>query len=142
MSVTVDTNVLVYASNESDSRCDAAQELLAALTRGHEIFYLFWPTAMGYLRIVTHPTVMPRPLSPADACANLEMLIKAPQVRSPGEHEDFWKAFLVAGGATARGNAVPDHHLAALMRQHGVATIYTHDRDLRRFDGIKVVDPF
>lgn len=39
------------------------------------------------------------------------------------------------------GNAVPDAHLAALMRQHGVATIYTRDRDFRRFEGIRVEDP-
>jgi len=28
------------------------------------------------------------------------------------------------------------------MRQHGVRTIYTRDRDFRRFDGIVAVDPF
>lgn len=54
--------------------------------------------------------------------------------------------FLTAYQATAdeqtRGNAVPDAHLAALMRQHGVATIYTRDRDFLRFDGIRPLDPF
>ncbi len=28
------------------------------------------------------------------------------------------------------------------MRQHGVRTIYTRDRDFRRFDGIAAEDPF
>jgi predicted nucleic acid-binding protein len=28
------------------------------------------------------------------------------------------------------------------MRQHGVGTIYTRDRDFRRFDGITAEDPF
>jgi hypothetical protein len=28
------------------------------------------------------------------------------------------------------------------MRQHGVSTIYTRDRDFRRFDGIRAEDPF
>ena len=41
-----------------------------------------------------------------------------------------------------RGNLVPDAHLVALMRQHGVRTIWTHDRDFRKFNGIRVVDPF
>jgi predicted nucleic acid-binding protein len=27
------------------------------------------------------------------------------------------------------------------MRQHGVATIYTRDRDFRRFDGIAAENP-
>lgn len=28
------------------------------------------------------------------------------------------------------------------MRQHGVAVIYTRDRDLRRYDGSAARDPF
>ena len=35
-----------------------------------------------------------------------------------------------------------DTHIVALMRRHGVRTIITHDRDFRRFDGIRVRDPF
>jgi hypothetical protein len=42
----------------------------------------------------------------------------------------------------ARGNLVPDAHLVALMRQYGVSTIVSHDRDFRMFDGIRVHDPF
>jgi len=30
---------------------------------------------------------------------------------------------------------------AALMRQHGVTTIYSRDRDFRKYDGITVRDP-
>lgn len=28
------------------------------------------------------------------------------------------------------------------MHQHGISTIWTHDRDFRKFDGITVRDPF
>lgn len=142
MSVTVDANILVYASNEADECCSAAQHLVARLVEGPEVFYLFWPTALGYLRIVTHPAILPRPLSPRDASANVEALIRAPQVRCPGETEVFWETFVSVGGDTARGNAIPDSHLAALMRQNGVTKVFSRDRDLRRFDGIKVIDPF
>jgi len=45
-------------------------------------------------------------------------------------------------GDHARGNDVPDVHLAALMRQHEVRVIYTRDRGFRRFaDSIEVRDP-
>jgi predicted nucleic acid-binding protein len=47
----------------------------------------------------------------------------------------------IAGPATVRGNLVPDAHLVALMRQNDVSTIYSHDRDFRRFDGLEVIDP-
>jgi hypothetical protein len=48
----------------------------------------------------------------------------------------------VAAGDRPRGNEVPDAHLAALMRQHGVRLIYTRDRRFRRFDEIDARDPF
>ena len=34
-----------------------------------------------------------------------------------------------------------DAHVAALMFEHGIGTIYTHDADFKRFHGIEVVDP-
>lgn len=142
MSVTVDANVLVYASNEAEPVHGPALRLVERLAAGPEIVYLFWPTIMGYLRIVTHPSVFPQPLAPPDAIANVSALIAAPHVRTPGEDEGFWELYLATRNDADRGNSVPDGHLAALMRQHGVGTIYTRDRDFRRFDGIAVEDPF
>ena len=130
MSVTLDANVLVYASNEADPAHARARELVERVAAGPEIAYLFWPTVMGYLRIVTHPAILPRPLAPQDA------------IRTPGESDGFWKMYQATRNAADRGNDIPDGHLATLMRQHGVATIYTRDRDFRRFDGITAEDPF
>lgn len=142
MSVTVDANVLVYASNEAEPVHEAALRLVERLAAGPEIVYLFWPAIMGYLRIVTHPSVLPRPLSSNDAIANVEALIAPSHIRTPGEGEGFWELFRATRNDADRGNSVPDGHLAALMRQHGVAKIYTRDRDFRRFDGIAAEDPF
>jgi toxin-antitoxin system PIN domain toxin len=141
MSVTVDANVLVYASNEDEPVHELARQLVVKMAAGPEIVYLFWPTIMGYLRIVTHPSVLPRPLSPKDAISNVGALINAPHVRTPGEESGFWDLYL-STGERDRGNDIPDSHLATLMRQHGVGTIFTRDRDFRRFDGITVKDPF
>ena len=41
-----------------------------------------------------------------------------------------------------RGNRVPDAHLAALLRQNGVRTFYTHHRDFLSFRCLEVRDPF
>jgi uncharacterized protein len=70
-------------------------------------------------------------------------LLSLPHMRIAGEADEFWNVYLAASAPLAvRGNAVSDAHLVALMRQHGVATLWTHDRDFRRFDGITVHDPF
>lgn len=142
MSATLDTNVLVYASNEDDPVHEAARALVERLAAGPDLLYLFWPTLLGYLRIVTHPGILVRPLRPRLALDNLAALLALPHVRSPGEAERFWDLFRATAGDNVRGNEVPDAHVAALMRQHGVRVIYTRDRGFRRFDGIEPEDPF
>ncbi len=142
MSATLDANILVYATNESDAVHRQAHELLMGLAAGPDLVYVFWPVVMGYLRIVTHPAILPRPLAPRDAASNLESLLSRAHVRTSGELEGFWRLFRATGGGEARGNEVPDVHLATLMRQHGVRRIYTRDRSFRRFPDIEPIDPF
>lgn len=142
MSVTVDANVLVYASNSTDPVNAPARELVQRLAEGPEIVYLFWPTVMGYLRIVTHPAVLPRPLAPLEAATNVANLLARTHVRSPGEEDGFWDLYRRTAGNRSRGNDVPDAHLVALMLQHGVRLLYSRDRGFRRFDSIEVCDPF
>lgn len=142
MSVTLDTNILIYASNEADPFHEPARALVEKLARGPELVYVFWPTIMGYLRIMTHPAILPRPRSMGDAVANIALLLAQPHVRTPGEDDGFWELFRATAGDQARGNDVPDAHLAALMRQHDVKRIYTRDRGFRRFPGIDPQDPF
>jgi toxin-antitoxin system PIN domain toxin len=142
MSSTVDANVLVYAANTADPMHEMAAALVSRLAAGPELVYLFWPTLLGFLRIVTHPAILPRPLTPRDAMTNVEALLDRPHIRAPGEADGFWPLFRAAAGNQSRGNDVPDARLAALMRQHGVRLIYTRRRDFRRFDGIDAQDPF
>lgn len=142
MSVTVDANILVYASNTDDPAFRSARALVEKLADGPDLVYLFWPTIMGYLRIVTHPSIMPKPLTFGEARANVSALLARPHVRTAGEGEGFWALFLATAGAQLRGNDVPDAHLVALMREHGVGTIFTRDRDFRKYEGIQVRDPF
>lgn len=140
MSVTLDANVLVYASNQADPAHERAKELLERLATGSQLVYLFWPALSGYLRIVTHPAILPSPLSASEAIRNVGQLLDLPHTRAPGEADGFWEHYR-ATGDDARGNAVPDAHLAALMRQHGVRVIYTRDRDFLRYADIEARDP-
>lgn len=143
MSYTVDANVLLYASDESSLVHSRAREFVGRLADGPEIAYLFWPTVMAYVRIATHPAVFARPLSIAEAIGNIEQLLARPHVRTTGEGEAFWRTFRdVADDAFPSGNLVPDAHLVALMAENDVRTIWTRDRDFRRFPRIEVRDPF
>lgn len=142
MSATIDANLLLYASDADSPHHGLAIERLRRFAAGPDLFYVFWPVAMAYLRIATHPSIFSRPLEPAQARSNLSGLIRRPHVRCPGEQEGFWPVFEdTVERDVIRGNLVPDAHLVALMRQHGVETIWTSDRDFRRFAGIRAQDP-
>jgi hypothetical protein len=142
LSVTVDTNILLYAANADDEAHPVARDLLERLAAGPDLLYLFWPTIRGFLRIATHPTIFADPYTPGEASDAIATLIERPNVRTPGESDGFWALYRSTAGTQTRGNHVPDAHLAALMRQHGVGVLYTRDRDLRRYDGIEARDPF
>jgi toxin-antitoxin system PIN domain toxin len=143
VSLTLDANILLYASDRDSPYRERANEELERWAGGPEPLYLFWPVLMAYLRISTHPGVFSRPLAFSDAAANIERLLGRRHIRTPGEDDGFWRTFSEAASESSiRGDLVPDTHVVALMRQHGVRTIVTRDRDFRRFDGVKVRDPF
>jgi toxin-antitoxin system PIN domain toxin len=143
MSQAIDTNILLYASDTSSPFHKKAKEFINSLLTGPELLYLAWPVIMGYLRIATHPSVFDEPLSPEEAMENIETLLELPHVRLLSEQDGFWLAYRKAAENTVvRGNLVPDAHLAALLLQHGVKTISTHDRDYQRFPFINTRDPF
>lgn len=143
MSSTLDVNVLLYSSDESSPFHARATALVDRLAKGPELLYLFWPVLLGYLRMSTHSAIFPRPLTVETATTNVEQLLDLAHVRTPGEREDFWRAYRAAtSGTVVAGNLVSDAHLVALMRENEVGTLWSHDRDFRRFEGIRVRDPF
>jgi toxin-antitoxin system PIN domain toxin len=98
---------------------------------------------MGYLRISTHPGIFSSPLTPDEALGNLESLLNLPRVKVLTELDGFFEVYReVTGQFPVRGNLVPDAHLAALLRQHDVRMIYTTDTDFKKFDFLKVRNPF
>ncbi|HLZ02641.1 MAG TPA: TA system VapC family ribonuclease toxin [Bradyrhizobium sp.] len=143
MSYSLDVNVLLYASDRSTDRYSTARRFLESCAAGPEVLCLAWPTLMSYLRIATHPRIFSAPLSPDEALANISALLSLPHVRAVSELDGFLDAYRhVTGETPVRGNLVPDAHLTAILFQHGVRTLYSNDRDFRKFLSIDVRDPF
>jgi predicted nucleic acid-binding protein len=92
--------------------------------------------------IATHTGIFPNPLSPAQATSVIDRLAALPHVQFIGESAGFWndyKAGILAH--QSRGNAVPDTLIAFTLLTYGVTTLYAKDRDFRRYEGLKVIDP-
>lgn len=143
MSSALDVNILLYASDTAADRHADAIAFLQAVAEGDEVCYLTWPTVMSYLRMATHPRIFAAPLSPAHARGNIDRLLALPHVRTVSETTGFWDVYRqVTEDLPVRGNLVPDAHVAAILKLHGIRTLYTRDRDFARFDFLRVVDPF
>jgi len=143
VSFSCDVNVLLYASDSSSPVHRTARGFLKEAAAGGDILCLGWPTVMSYLRIATHPGIFAHPLTPAEALRNVDALVVLPHARLLSEEEGFLDVYReVTGGFPVRGNLVPDAHLAALLKQHGVRTLYTRDADFRKFPFLEVKDPF
>ena len=142
MSYTIDVNILLYASDRGSPFHAAAAGFLRSRPKDPEILCLTWPTIMGYIRMATHPRVFDSPMTPRAAIGNVARLMKLPRCRVVVETRDFLDTYRdIAAEVAARGNLVPDAHLAALMHVHDIRTIYTHDRDFLKFPFLKAIDP-
>ena len=142
MSYTIDVNILLYASDRTSPFHRAAVAFLRDRTRDPDILCLTWPVIMAYVRMATHPRIFGRPMTPREAIDNVAALLRLPRCRVVTETQNFLADYReVAIEVVARGNLVPDAHVAALAKAHGIRTIYTHDRDFRKFPFLKVVDP-
>ena len=142
MSYSLDVNVLLYASDRSSDRHLRARRFVESCAAGPEILCLPWPTLMSFIRIATHPRIFSAPLSPDEALGNVSALLALPHVRAVSELDGFVDAYKhVAGETPVRGNLVPDAHIAAILFQHGVRTLYSNDRDFLKFPSLNLRDP-
>jgi hypothetical protein len=143
VSFATDANLLLYASDRSSPFYERASAFLEQASASGDLFCLAWPTVMSYLRLATHPRIFAAPLEPGEALANIEALASLSHVRLLAEEPGFLDIYRgVSGAFPVRGNLVPDAHLAALLKQHGIRTLWTNDADFRKFAFLDVRDPF
>jgi len=143
MSYALDVNILLYASNEESAHHKIALQFLKACVEGEAVFYLPWPVLMVYLRIATHPSIFSSPLTPKEAEANISRLLKSSHATLLSEGKGFWSCYRkLTKRMVVRGNLVPDAHIAGILMSNGIRDIATNDSDFRRFESLRVYNPF
>lgn len=139
--ISCDVNVLIYAHNADEPRHPEYQEWLESAVNGDRPFGLASMVASGFLRVVTHPKVLSRPLATDAALEVLEELRAAPAVVPLEPGRRHWSIFAeLCRSVAARGNTVPDAYLAALAIEHG-AEWNSADRSFARFRGLRCRHP-
>ncbi|MBN1607118.1 MAG: type II toxin-antitoxin system VapC family toxin [Polyangiaceae bacterium] len=139
--IIVDVNLLVYAHNKAAPLHLHARRWWEDLITRQQPVGLAWAVALGFVRLVTHPSVLQNPLAPLDALARVGRWLDQPEVRivEPGPRhlailEELFRATGVGGSLTT------DTHLAAIAIEHQ-AELHSNDSDFARFPGLRWVNP-
>jgi toxin-antitoxin system PIN domain toxin len=139
----VDTNVLVYAADADAPEHGRCRSALEGWRLGRTPWYLTWGIVYEFLRVVTHPRVLRRPVEAADALSFLNAVLASPSVNILTETARHLEVLTEINDEVAllAGNLYHDAHTAALMREHGIHSIVTRDTDFHRFGFLEVLDP-
>ena len=97
---------------------------------------------MSFLAIVTHPRIYDPPTPLEKAISQVDAWMESPSLLLLSESEDYWQQLqsLLQSGKVC-GPQVHDARIAALCSYHGVAELWTADRDFGRFPKLKVRNP-
>jgi toxin-antitoxin system PIN domain toxin len=139
--ITVDANILLYAYNGDAPEHEAAERWLISAFSGDETLHLPWSSIHTFLRLSTNSRVFHPPYTTREAIAVVESWLNRPNVFLLEPGPQYWPRLRdVMMHAEVTRDLVMDAHLAALAIEHD-ATLYTADRDFRRFARLRVVNP-
>lgn len=139
----VDTNVLVYATNEELDEHAHCRQLLERWQKQPSAWFTTWGVLYEFLRVVSHPRVHRRPWRIDRAVGFVQDLLASPglTILSPTSRHASILAKIVEEVPGLEGSILHDVHTAVLMREHGIRQIVTRDKGFRRFPFLEVVDP-
>lgn len=119
----------------------------------HEIWRSWWQARdreevllvdlalVGLVRIVTNSRIYSPPADPTETFEFVEALLAQPNCRRATDTSGALSPFRdLCESSQATGNLVPDAYLAGVARSLGCGVV-SLDRDFRRFDGLRIVDP-
>ena len=137
----LDANILLYAYDRSAGHHEVCRTWLESAFNAAETIALPWQTILAFVRISTNPRAVKKPLSNTHACDIVSTWLERPNVMIINAADRFWNILRQQiRDAQVSGPLVTDAALAALAIEQG-ATLCSTDRDFRRFEGLKLVDP-
>ena len=132
-----DLNLLIYAYNEAAPFHEDAKRWWEDLVNGGARVGIPWVVSIGFVRLMTHPRVLVRPMAPTQAVDFVLEWFRFPNVVPvhPGtDHLFHFRRNLLAAGVG--GNLVTDSHLAAIAMEYQ-AELHSNDSDFARFPGLR-----
>lgn len=136
-----DINLLMYAYNRAAPHHQKAASWWENCLNSQDPVALPWVVANGFIRLITHPRILTRPMPVKDAILCVRQWRECPAVITiePGRRfaEIFFRYLEELGSA---GNLTTDAYLAALAVEHQ-AELHSADVDFHRFAGLRWQNP-
>lgn len=140
--IAVDTNILVYAHRTDAPFHDRARTAIETLASGVREWAVPWPCVHEFFAVVTHPRIYKTATPAETAFAQLRALGALDNLAFIGETDEHLQHLeSLALPAQARGGAIHDARIAAICVSHGVAELWSADRDFSRYPRIVVRNP-
>lgn len=139
--ILLDANLLIYAYIEEAKQNIPSRKWLEEQLAGPVSVCFSWQTITAFLRVTTNTKVFSNAYSTFEVFEIVENWLVAPNskiLHAGTRHLSIFNELAEKGQVS--GPMLMDAHLAALAIEHG-ATLATTDRDFRRFDGLKILDP-
>lgn len=140
--IAVDTNILVYAHRADSEWHVTAYARVKELAEGNAAWAIPWPCVHEFFAVVTHARIYAPPTPFDKALDQIDAWLESPRVVLLSESELHWenlRDMLLTARVT--GPMVHDARIAALCKQHGVAQLWSADRDFSRFADVRVHNP-
>lgn len=140
--IAVDTNLLVYAHRADSPFHAAALRAVVGLAESGQRWGIPWPCVHEFIAITTHPRIYLPPTSLEVALQAMDVWLAAPHCETLTEGPGYWDVLRgLCRKASVRGPVVHDARVAALCLHHGVAELWSADRDFTRFPALRVRNP-
>ena len=140
--IALDSGVLACAINRYAPEHARASAVVEGLVHGERPWALPWPAVHAFIRRVTHPHAVARPLAQADAWGFVALLLESPVVRAIGPGADHARFAAELLSSLPAGNiSVSGLELAAVLREHGVRELLSTGRAMRGYPFLTVRDP-
>ena len=136
-----DLNLLLYAHDDAAPNHSSARRWWEDLVNGVERVGIPWVVSTGFVRLMTHPSVLVRQATPSQAVDYVREWFQFPHVIpiNPGaNHLIHFRQNLVVAGVGA--NLVTDSHIAAEAMEYQ-AEVHSNDTDFSRFPGRRWRNP-
>ena len=138
--ILLDANLLVYAHLEEAPRHEEARDWLDDRLSERIKVGLPWHSLLAFVRLVTNPRIVDRPVAIGDAWAQVEEWLTARPTWIPNPTDRHREVMASLIPTVSRADLVSDAHLAALAIEHGLV-LATTDRDFARFPSLRWENP-